>query len=68
MQGTEESNKKCSKDLDFNVGGIGIDARLLLVYSFTELAKAVCPRLRDPASGRGAISRNIGQTCLAISV
>ena len=31
----------------------------------TELAKKVCPRLRDPASGRGGKSRNLGQTFLA---
>ena len=30
-----------------------------LKKSNTEMAKEVCPRLRDSASGRGAISRNL---------
>ena len=36
--------------------------------SSTELAKKVCPRLRDSSSGRGASSHNLGHTFLAISV
>ena len=33
----------------------------------TGTGKKVCPRLREPASGPGASSQNLGQTCFAIS-
>ena len=47
---------------------LGRRPREIYASESTEMAKKVFLGLRDPASGLRAISRNLGQTFLAISV